>query len=521
MFKTYFLTALIFLLPNFAYAVDLSKGLLEVPENKDKMSSFLKNGTFLEITPPEIYPVPIVARAIGSSMGMDVKSDKQLYNAGDTVRITISFHNEGFASSLSYPSLVGKKYYYLWSGGNFFVDIYRFSDEVKDGEYQVASGMAFKENNISLFQNEKNSIDFRWQIPKNFKNGKYEIRVFPTTAEILFLGIPNVYRAHLKANIKVENKEDELKIGWKIGDLKLGDNPVRLKEKVLNLRADQEHTLSIPLENPTEEQVDVIVKKKLFGIYLPSSSPMNHEESEEFSIAPNESRMVEFKIDKEKVKGKSDAIAFISFSEKGLENSFSQKKYLDFPIAGYNGESIEVPLYFMGNVTYHLREIGVTTIENDTIFKKGANLTLFMEVERSDPYSYVISEAKRAREDNIKVELIAYDKYGKKIDEMGYDGPSWDRSAKLSKTLNFEKKYDYLRIVGTLSSKAKGVIQKKELEYFSQDFKNPSLYVKIKEICENNRLAITVIVIIILAILSVGMTTFLIKRRKPKTPFLK
>jgi len=214
----------------------------------------------------------------------------------------------------------------------------------------------------------------------------------------------------------------------------------------------------------------------------------------------------------------ASAIASVNFEDSEGERRLAKKEYFGYPISKVGKEGLEVPFYFIGNVEYLYRGMGIISVEEQSIFEPHSFLTLFVDVERVDRLYYESNETKRAKEENIQIDLILLDRNGNKIDEMGYEGPSWDRSGHIFKTIKLNRKYDYLKLISILSSKERGEIQKKEIEYFAPERGKIGWFDRIKEIVENNWVASVIAVTIILASLVILITVLVVRRKKNLDP---
>ncbi|MFH1182993.1 MAG: hypothetical protein V1690_01890 [Candidatus Moraniibacteriota bacterium] len=503
------------LLPYSGSAFDLSKGLLESPDNLQKKSAFLRGGAGLAITNPEVYPTSIFLINSGRSIKFSIQTDKYEYQAGEKVQVSLSASNNGFYEGIKTPTR-GKKIYYLWSGGNFFVEAYRLSDEVKEGEYLVASGKAYGQDSISLYQNEKKEFKFSWVVPENAKSGTYEIKVYPTSAGILFRGNPQAYRSLLKTRIAVAaGSGKEAAVSWDLDGIKLGDENIHLKEKSVYLDSNSDYNLSIPLKNSGGKKENVKITKQIYGSSYELGSLIN-QEAEEISLEPGEEKPVNYFLTKEKIKGEPVISTLLGFSEIGEEGGSEEYKYFDFPAGSFGGEAVFVPLYMKSNIKFNIWGLGIRTVNGSPDFSKGSFLTPFVEIERSDPLFFRSAGKERMPEDNLRLSLLLQDKGGGRIDEIAYEGPSWDRSGQIYKVIELAKNYKGLKLTAVLGSQNKGEIERKEIEYLAPEKAAKSKLDKIKEMLENYWIALAVAAVVILAAIGI-LAVVLIMRKKINT----
>lgn len=510
--RKYILILLLILAPSYVLAIDLSKGLLESEENWNNKNTFLTGGANLDISTADKYPTSIINRKSARSLKFSLQAEKTVYSAGDLVKMHISASNTGYTSEQNTSQTSGKSLFYLWGGGNFFVEVYRLSDEVKDGEFLVASGMAYEKDDISLLQSQDKEFDFSWQVPDHAKPGRYEIRVFPTNKGIMFFGFPAGYNTTLKADMTIENElERSEKVGWKLEELKLDNDIVKLKEKIIRLDAKGNYNLAVPLENLGDSMKKINVKKQLRSI-SPDYGKVLSEESEEINLAPNESKIISYNISESQIKQKPSAVVALSFLDEENKNLIAGRNYLSYPIDNFGGESLEIPMYFIGNQGMSILGIGLITVEKRTIFEPDSFITMFVEVARFDRLFYETAERERGKEDNIKVNLILLGKDGNKINEAGYAGPSWDRSGMVYKTIKLKKGYDYFKIIGTLSTNERGEVERKEVEYFKSEENKKDTLDKIVKTLDNNPRLLIAVVGTILIVLGISVVLVLVRK---------
>jgi hypothetical protein len=87
-----------------------------------------------------------------------------------------------------------------------------------------------------------------------------------------------------------------------------------------------------------------------------------------------------------------------------------------------------------------------------------------MEVNRVDPLYYSSGQLNRGEKDNFKSDMKLLRPDGSVIDEAGYDGPFWDRTGKIFKTIKLDREYDSIKLVATLETQ-KGIKETKEVVY--------------------------------------------------------
>jgi len=506
--KIFTLSWCIFLIPFLVWAADLNKGLSD-PANQGEIQSFLKNGATLSISPPTAYPVPGFMLDAGRSINFRVGADKEQYQAGEEMRINVSAQSHSFlknTTNMPRPTEI----FYLWAAGNFDVEIYRLSDEVKLGEILVASGKVYRGDTITLLQNEQKQFSFSWPIPADARNGTYEIRIYPTSDGALFRGSPEVYRSSTKTRFFVSNDGDkEEKITWNLDQIKINGESFHQKEKVIYFNSGEKNAISIPLRNSGESEERRMVIKKIIA-YAPEYGMAVSQEQEEINLAPGAEKVINYNLDNSNIKGEPGALAEFIMVNQG-KREMKNQNYFDFPLDSSFSEAVFAPFSVQGNTQYSIGGVGINTVKDSPGFAKGSFLTPFMEVRRSDPIFYYSAEIDRAAEDNLKLVLTLFDRSGKKVDEIGYEGPSWDRTGTIWKIVQLKKDYDYLKIAGVLSSQSKGEIQKQELEYFAP-LPTVSWWGKLKAILADYWTAVTVGGTAILAVLAL-FTVWKLKNR--------
>lgn len=499
----------LWLIPCVSLASDLNKGLSD-PANSIEKQNFLKEGADLTIVPADVYPVPIFMLDTGRSIDFSFNTDKSQYQAGEEVKMRISAESHSFLKPGLSPG--GKKIFYLWTTGNFDVEIYRLSDEVKDGEFLAASGKVYPDDKITLLQNEKKDFDFSWRIPGNAKKGNYEIRVYPTSAGILFRGSPEAYRSLTKTRITIGGDEaEDQSAGWDVGAMKIGEEPLKLKNKVLHLEAKEDHMLTIPLKNHGSARKEISIVKQVIRM-APDYGGIVSEEEEKLSLEPGEEKIVPYKLETGNIKGEPAVLVRFSFSEAGGKSLPQGINYFNYPLAPVGDESVIIPLFFKNNLKYTIYGMGINTVKDTPGFVKDSYFTPFLEVRRFDPLFYYSQERERVAEDNLKLDLILLDESGNKVDGLGYAGPSWDRSGQISKLVQLKKDYNYLKLVAVLSSQKNGEIERKELEYYAP-LPAKSWFDRIKELGENKIIWSLVIAAVLLAA-AVSAAVILVRRRR-------
>jgi hypothetical protein len=294
MTKKLFFIFILFLIPNFCFAIDLTKGLQEAPENWKERTKFIEGKGSLRTASIEQYPIPFFMLAAGGSTIFTFDTEKETYQAGEKVNFHIEAKNSGFIKK-AFLNFKERKIHYWWSAGNFFVEIYHLSDEVKDGEFLVASGKVFKDDAISVFQEQSREFNFDWLIPESTKGGNYEIRVYPLSKDIFFDGSPESYRVLMKTRIRINGKDKEELVAWDLAEMKLDDAPVRLKEKVVYLEAGNKYNLSIPLINQGNEREQILVSKRILRL-SPEYGQAKNEEIQRVTLEPEEKKLINFEI---------------------------------------------------------------------------------------------------------------------------------------------------------------------------------------------------------------------------------
>ena len=525
--KYWFFVLLVLAAPFYCLASDLSKGLLESPENWAERQSFLKNGAQLVINSKNLYPTSIFMEYSGRSLSVDLGTDKQSYKAGEQVDVSVRLANSGFPVKSDNPAKEtlpyvnqdassASKAYYLWAGGNLFVEVYRLSSQVKDGELLVAAGKAYDEDNLSLFQNEEKQLDFHWLVPLNANEGTYEIRVYPTSRGMLLRRAPDSYRAPFKIRITVENGRDEVAgAGWDLNGMKLEDENIKLKDKVLWLESQKTYNLAVPIKNNGAQRADILVTKKVLSFY-PEFGKVIGEEKEEVSLEPNEEKPLNFKLSPETVKGEPEVVVFFGYTDLAGQQLSAKKEYATFPLGNFGGEEVLIPFGVKDNVGLDICGMGINTLENRTGIGNGSDIMFFLETHRLDATFYQSGESRRSKEDNIRLDLALFDAMGNKIDELGYDGPSWDRTGEIFKIIKLHKDYSYLKLVGTLSSNNKSQIDREEIEYnFAKVPVENRILARLKEWIGNNALYFSSGWFVVLVL--VGAAAIIRSKRKNKS----
>lgn len=468
-----------FLAPGLALAADLSKGLDHSAENLNQKASFLKGGALLSRGPANVFPVPLYMLRSGGSLKFDLNTDKVDYRAGETVKCAVSAQNDGFTET-------GKKFYYLWAAGNFSLEVYRLSDQVKDGEWLISTERVYPADDIVLLQNQRKDFNFSWRIPENARAGTYELRVYPESDRSLFRGTPWTYRSLLKSRITVLGDEDkEEKVEWDVGGMTLDGENIHSKEKVIYLDNDKEYAFSVPLRNFGSRPKKLGVIKQVF--FETTQYPdLLDSEREEIDLEPGEEKIISYKITPAKTRGKAEIMVSLGLFDPA-ERLPEKKGYFEYSPGFPAGEKVVFPFNLKGNVELYISGAGIMTARGTAGFVEGSYLTPFVEIRRSDPLFYFSTEEERAAEDNLKVNLALSDRSGNKVDEFGYEGPSWDRAAAVEKRIQLKRDYDYLKLTAVLESQGRGEIQRKELEYSAPLVPRSGLE-KIKALWENYKM---------------------------------
>jgi len=482
--KKFLLVFFLLLVPFCTQAATNEKSSIESDNLKEKQH-FLKGGALLWLNSPYIYPIPVFMKNTGVSINFTLNTEKGQYKAGEKVQIAISAEDNGFIKNTE-PAL-GEKLFYLWAGGNFYVEIYRLSDAVKDGEFLVAAGKAYPDDPVSLFQREKKEFVFDWQTSGETKKGDYEIRIYPASAGVLFKGTPDAYRSFLKTRIKVESDPSkEEKTVWGLDGMTLAGDKIQLKERVLYLDAKKDYDLTVPLQNFGAEREQLLVTKQVVGL-APRFSEVLSEETEEVALEPGEKKLVGFKLNGKNIKNEAGVMVYYNFRKDNGQPGLPSPKYFTYPISNLGGETVMLPFSVLGNVSFDICGLGIYTAKNRPGFIKDSSVVIFSEVQRRDPLFYNSAEQENTGEKNIKLDLVLQDRDGNKIDEIGYEGSSWDRTGEIYKSIKLGRDYDYLRLVASLKSEDGKQIENKELEY-NLSLKKMGSFEKNKDWLENNKI---------------------------------
>lgn len=388
------------------------------------------------------------------------------------------------------------------------------SENVANGEVSVASGRVLDKNEITLLQNEKKDFNFSWRIPDNLKNGAYEIRIYPTSKNLLLKGDPLIYWSPYKAKILVEGQEGkEDKVYWDLGKIKLGDEELKLKDKANYLDSDKDYFLSVPLKNLGNEERRIYVVKR---IQCFSNKFRGIEQNDEkVVIGPGEEKVINFPIKSEIIKEESQVAVYLSYYDKTQTSSLTNREYFDYPITSLGSEKLIVGFFVKGNANYFPVGMGLYTLKDSPGFNSGSMATMFYEVHRWDPLFFWSAEQRREKETNIKLDLTLLDRDGNVVSEIGYEGPSWDRTGQISKLVKFNKEYDYLKLVGVLSVSGKGELDRREIEYnIPPEYTQKNLLAWIKEIFSGKIFVYAVVGALLILIASVLTVIWVIKRKK-------
>jgi|GEM_PF-2300967 len=442
-------------LPKESKAADLGQGLLS-DANIGEMSSFLKGGAALMIKKPEDYP-PAFFVTFGGSLDANLETEKYDYSAGQKVVLKAKIKNLGQTTDNDYLKDVIKgsdTIYYNWTKGNLFVEVIRLSDKVANAETVVDTGVVYNKDDIQLLAGEEKNLDFDWTIPQSAKSGNYEIRVYPMSAGIIFRGFPFMYRSPLKVPVKVTgDKTLEDKVEFDLDKIQVNEKSHHLKEEVIFLEGKKVNTASVPIKNNSDETKKIIVTKQVHGMRPLPLGNLYQEEKEALTLAPREEKTVEYQIKPESVRDARLSIDFY-YSENGVTNRYLKSE---------GGEQLLIPCWTRESVSNIINGIGFRNTKAPFALRKGNLIGYFIDVNRIDPLYLNSGNTERAPEDNLKVNLTITDRDGNIVDKIGYDGPSWNRSGLLYKSIALPKNYNYLKLTGTLETKS-GQKDSREIE---------------------------------------------------------
>jgi hypothetical protein len=513
--KVFLLVFGLFLLPCVSLAADLNKGLLD-PANWGEQQKFLTGGANLAINPPEVYPTPLFMIDAGKGIIFHLSADKEKYQAGNEVKMTIEAKSQKYQKTLEGMSQP-IELFYLWTKGNFNFEVYRISDDVKNGEFLVASGKAYPDDQITMLQGEQRRFSINFQLPENAVSGTYEVRVYPSSGMMLFRGSPEDYHSLLKTRFEVTNdKTREEQNKWELDKIVLNGQSVHLKSGVLRIGNNTDSVLSIPLLNQGPDEEHLALQKRII-VFFPEYGSAVSEEREDITLKSGETKTVELNLNDANIKGKSTFLVQFNFADIGKGQSLREQNYFGYPLNSSGGESVVVPIFVKGNVNPFIIGMGILTTKDSPGFSQGSFATPFLEIWRTDPLFYESAETKRGTEDNLKLDLALFDRAGNKIDEIGYAGPSWDRTGQIWKTVQLKKDYDYLKLVGVLDSQSQGEIERKEMEYY-YPIPPRSWIERFKKTVENNWEVWLVGTTLTIAILAIMMLVLVIKRKNKLKP---
>jgi hypothetical protein len=314
----------------------------------------------------------------------------------------------------------------------------------------------------------------------------------------------------------VENGRDEVAgAGWDLNGMKLEDENIKLKDKVLWLESQKTYNLAVPIKNNGAQRADILVTKKVLSFY-PEFGKVIGEEKEEVSLEPNEEKPLNFKLSPETVKGEPEVVVFFGYTDLAGQQLSAKKEYATFPLGNFGGEEVLIPFGVKDNVGLDICGMGINTLENRTGIGNGSDIMFFLETHRLDATFYQSGESRRSKEDNIRLDLALFDAMGNKIDELGYDGPSWDRTGEIFKIIKLHKDYSYLKLVGTLSSNNKSQIDREEIEYnFAKVPVENRILARLKEWIGNNALYFSSGWFVVLVL--VGAAAIIRSKRKNKS----
>ncbi len=448
-------------------AVDYTKSLQESPENWSQLNSFLKNNVKVEIAEDENFPLKITSakyffdeivrpdweKVKGGTNPMP-QTDKKNYLAGETILVHWNLLD------------LGKNF--TWGGGNVFVQIVRLAqDNVAEEEYAITGGNLNDEPNYFLLENFVNSaLDFQIKLPENSKSGVYEIRLYPFSGESLVLsGRTDNYRAYIATRINVKGdlqKQETVRIdGTKLA---LNGREIGMKREMFFMEKEATDTISVPLENSGEVEREITVLKRIWKRPYGFKRPL-FEEHETIKLAPKETKVVAMAItpDKKIEPALAFDLRFID-SKKGsiLSGLSGPNQTLNETIE--HGEAMLFP-FFIKNVS------GFAIMNSFVNFfpvKKGYRLEYLSEIMSADPLFHWSNNTRRSRIIKTKMLMGLYNSKGELVDEVGYEGPSWDRNLIFSKAIEAKEDYDYLKMVVSIKDDSGVEYDRAEIVYDSK-----------------------------------------------------
>ena len=448
-------------------AVDYTKSLQESPENWSQINNFLKNNVKVEISEDENFPLKISSAKYffeeilrpdweKAKNGTDPmpQTDKKTYSAGETVSIHWNLLD------------LGKNF--TWGGGNVFVQIVRLAqNNVAEEEFAVTGGNLNDSKSYFMLENFVTSqLNFKLKIPDNAKAGVYEIRLYPFSGEKLVLsGRTDNYRAYIATRINVEaNKQKEETARIDGTKLSLNGKEIGMKREMFFMEKDSTDTISVPLENNGEIERELLILRRIWKRPYGFKKPL-FEEQEIVKLAPKETKIITTTISPDKKV--EPALAFdLRFVDAKKGSSLSglsgPNKTLDEPIE--HGEAMLFP-FFIKNVS------GFAIMNSFVNFfpvKKGYRLEYLGEVMSTDPLFHWSNNTKRSRIIKTKFLMSLYNSKGELIDEVGYDGPSWDRNLIFSKAIEAKEDYDYLKLVTSVKDDSGTEYDRAEIIYDSK-----------------------------------------------------
>jgi len=446
------------ILPLAVNAVDLNKGLQESTENWENRETFLKKNTHLSAEYIDAYPFAsygsrafardLLIKSPGeSAMASLLKSDKGEYQAGETAQFHLDLDDKG--NQLA------------WGDGNLTIVRARLAQGRVEGDEYLVSLRDLFQDNFLLLDNKKERVQFSWKIPQDTKSGIYEIRVFPNAGDkVVFLGHSGNYRAFISTRIEIKNDSDkEDKVELDANRIALNGKIIGMKKElaVVDTNTPESDTFTIPIKNTGVEARNILIIKRIWAIPRRAESLLDQEE-EKITLKPGEEKIIKYEITPEKNlhTAGSIEIRFVD-AEEGKNNAGTALA----KSSNSQGEGVIFPYTAKGMLTFHIRSAFISRFP----LEKGDEFMFLIEPGRSDPLHFLTNGKEREKEVNVKVVGKLTDKDGKLIDEIGYEGPSWDEFIQLSKNVKAKKDYEYIKLTATVHDTDGNELASEEIEY--------------------------------------------------------
>lgn len=209
------------------------------------------------------------------SIKMDLSGDKYTYGAGDTINFKGKVTNEN-----DYPIV----------DGGIFTKIYRRDpkgSQAINGGFEVSEFYAL--TNIELGSKQSKDVSFRYLLPKGLANGDYDIQFFFEVGNKYNLAGLSFHVAEPGSTTKISIKGGNTNaIYFDKDKVQLNNQPYVFREISRPLEVNKPINISVPLQNPTQNKLNVTLKKEIY--YWDALNEQNKisESSEELSLAPGQ-----------------------------------------------------------------------------------------------------------------------------------------------------------------------------------------------------------------------------------------